>query len=102
MSNTIRMSALALAFAAGVSGVALAQPGPPPGYPAIPPPQAEVIPPPPGSRYVWEPGHWHWDSRQYVWVAGHYIVRPPEYAHYEPGHWAPRDGAWVWVPAHWR
>ena len=94
---------VAVAMGVLVSGCAVAQPEPPPTYAPIPPPRAEVIPPPPGGRLVWEPGHWHWNGAQYVWIGGHYIERRPEYRHYAEGHWVwrPREGGWVWHPAHW-
>ena len=68
----------------GLTGAALAQPA----YPPIPELRPEVIPPPPGARVLWEPGHWHWNGVQYVWLGGHYIQRRPNYVHYVPGHWA--------------
>ena len=60
-------------------------------------------PPPPGARFIWEPGHWHWNGVQYVWVGGHYVERRPHYGHYAPGHWiwSPRLGRYEWIPAHW-
>jgi hypothetical protein len=85
------------------AGAALAQPVPPPSYPPVPPPREELVPPPPGARYVWEPGHWHWNGVQYAWVPGHYILRHARYSHWVPGRWqwAPRQGRWVWQPSHW-
>ncbi len=83
---------------------ASAQPPSPMPYPGVPPPRVEVVPPPPGGRYVWEPGHWHWNGVAYAWMPGRYVVRHPHYAQYVPGHWrwAPHRGAWVWQPAHWQ
>jgi len=72
---------------------------------APPPPRVEVIPEPRRPREVveWEPGHWHWDGREYRWVEGHYIERPRPAAVYVPGHWDQRpNGSWVWIAAHWR
>ena len=93
--------AILLGLAVAGAGPVLAQP--PPSYPPVPPPRYEQVPPPPGGRYVWEPGHWHWNGVQYVWVGGHYVVRRPHYGRYVPGHWqwAPREGRYVWRPAHW-
>jgi hypothetical protein len=85
-------------------GSALAQPGPPPlPYGAVPPPRQEMVPPPPGERFVWEPGHWHWDGVRYVWHGGRYVVRGPHYGHYVEGRWiwAPYQHRWVWRAAHW-
>jgi len=94
--------ALASSLLMGTGG-AMAQPAPPPMPAAPPPPQAEVVPAPPGARYVWEPGHWHWNGGRYVWIRGHYVLREAGWGHYQPGHWAwrPAWGRWEWVPAHW-
>jgi len=74
--------------------------------PREPPPlRAEVPPPPPRAPELveWRPGRWHWDGREYVWVAGEWIERPHREARWVPGHWNHRpDGFWVWVPGHWR
>ncbi len=101
--------AIALAVALGASGcvvheerpgvVEVVAPKPPP------PPRVEVIPEPPRAReYVeWEPGHWHWDGREYRWIEGHYIERPHRQAVYVAGHWDERpNGTWVWVGPRWR
>ncbi|HTW72510.1 MAG TPA: hypothetical protein VME47_21705, partial [Acetobacteraceae bacterium] len=76
---------------------------PPPMPAAPPPPRVEVMPARPGPRYVWEPGHWHWNGVRYVWFGGHYVLRHPGWGHYVPGRWVwhPRWGRWDWVPAHW-
>ncbi len=78
-------------------------PIPPPGYAPIPPPRTEIVPPPPRGRMVWEPGHWHWDGRRYIWIDGRYVERRPHYGRYVEGRWiwAPREGRWIWRPAHW-
>ena len=73
-------------------------------YPPMPAARREQIPPQPrgGDRYVWQPGHWHWNGRAYDWVPGHYV----EYSHHRggrwvPGHWEQRGREQVWVPSHW-
>jgi hypothetical protein len=72
-----------------------------------PPPAVryEVVPPPPPQRaevVTWDPGHWHWDGREWVWMPGHFVERPHREARWEPGHWAERpNGTWVWVNGHW-
>ncbi|MBV9654901.1 MAG: YXWGXW repeat-containing protein [Acetobacteraceae bacterium] len=71
-------------------------------YPPVPPPRYEVVPVAPPGRYIWQPGHWQWSGRGYVWVGGRYVPRYPHYAQYAPGGWVRRGGTWVWVPAHWR
>ncbi len=75
----------------------MAQPAP---YAPIPAPRYEVVPGP-RHGYLWEPGHWHWDGVQYVWIGGRYIVARAEYRRYVPGHWRPRGPGWEWVPSHW-
>ncbi len=82
-------------------GSAMAQPPPMPAAP--PPPRVEVVPGAPGARYVWEPGHWHWNGVRYVWIGGHYVMRHPGWGRYVPGHWVwrARFGRWEWEPAHW-
>jgi hypothetical protein len=97
MRFPLRLGLLALALTTGLAGAAMAQP-----YPPVPPPRAEQMPPPPGTRYAWEPGHWHWNGAAYVWFGGHYVVRRAHWGVYEPGRWVLRGGGWVWVPAHWR
>jgi hypothetical protein len=97
MKRLAAISAVVLAL--GI-GSAVAQP-PPPNAP--PPLRYEQVPPPPGERFIWEPGHWHWNGVQYVWVNGHYVERRAHYGHYVPGHWAwrPGLGRYVWIGAHW-
>ncbi len=51
-------------------------PAPVPGPPPPPAPLVEAAPPPPPGVYVWRPGHWRWNGFRYVWVRGHYVVRP--------------------------
>jgi hypothetical protein len=100
--------AIALTIALGASGCVV-QPARP-GVEVVatqppPPPRVEVIPAPPRAReYIeWEPGHWHWDGREYRWVEGHYVERPHREAVYVPGHWDERpNGTWVWVGPRWR
>jgi len=102
-----RRGLLTLMIATGASMALLplaahAQPYPPPPYPPVPPPRSEFVPvAPPGRRVVWEPGHWHWNGRGYVWIGGHYIEPRPQYTRYVPGAWVRRGPQWVWVPAHW-
>ncbi len=70
------------------------------GYPPVPALREEMIPPPPRERMLWEPGHWHWNGGQYVWIRGHYIERG-RFTRWEHGHWEIRGGVQVWVPGHW-
>jgi hypothetical protein len=99
MRPPVRVSVAALALTACLAGSVAAQPPPP--YAPIPPPRVEVIPAPPGARFIWQPGHWHWDGATYVWVPGRYVQRFAHYHHWVPGAWVLGGHGWVWVPAHW-
>jgi len=64
-----------------------------------PPPRAEIAP---ANRHgwVWAPGHWRWNGRQYVWIGGHWI-RERHGMYWVPEHWV-RDGyRHRFVPGHW-
>jgi hypothetical protein len=52
---------------------------------APPAPRVEVIPPSPGSRMVWEPGHWSFNGATWDWVPGHYEAAPQPTAQWIPG-----------------
>ncbi len=69
-----------------------------------PAPVAEEVPAAPGApeMWVWQPGHWRWNGREYVWTAGHYVERPRREAQWVPAHWQERGGGWVFVEGHWR
>jgi hypothetical protein len=69
--------------------------------PAPPAPRVEVQPAAPDTRAVWDPGHWNWDGRQYVWVPGRYIERPNVATRWEPGRWVAENGSWVWMEGRW-
>lgn len=99
MHRSLLTTAALLGLLTVAPQIVRAQPAP---YAPIPPLQQEVVPPPPGTRYVWRPGHWHWNGVQYVWVRGQYVIRQVGWGEWVPGHWAMRPGGYVWVPAHWR
>jgi hypothetical protein len=67
-----------------------------------PAPRYEVVPVAPGGQVVWDPGHWRWSGAGYVWLPGHYVRRPTQYAEWIPGRWVDRPGGWVWAEGHWR
>lgn len=69
--------------------------------PAPPAARVEARPAAPDTRAVWDPGHWNWDGRQYVWVSGRYIERPNVAMRWEPGRWMSENGSWVWMDGHW-
>ena len=96
--------AVLLALAFGASGCIVREPrGEIVAMRAPPPPRVEVVPAPPRDAVEWEPGHWHWDGREYRWMPGCYVDRPGRAAVYVPGHWDERpNGRWVWVEVHWR
>ncbi|UFN50998.1 hypothetical protein LPC08_10480 [Roseomonas sp. OT10] len=62
----------------------------------------EPIPAAPPGAVVWQHGHWHWDGREYVWIPGRWIERPPVGEHFVPGRWAWGYSGWLWVPGHWQ
>lgn len=65
----------------------------------------ERRPVPPTASHIWIDGYWNWDSRRYVWEAGHYAVPPQPGAvwiaaryeadgrgyRYTPGQWNRRN-----------
>jgi hypothetical protein len=83
---------------AALAGCVAAVPNP---YPPIPPLREEVPPPRRGAEEVFVPGHWHWNGRDYEWIAGHWTAQPAGMARFVPGRWVARHGAWEWIPAHW-
>jgi hypothetical protein len=95
------MSLAAILLAVMVSGCVVSAPAPVARVEFRPPPipvaRYEVPPPPPSPRHVWQPGGWHWNGREYVWLPGHYIVRLETYHRWVPGHW--EQGAWI--GGHW-
>jgi hypothetical protein len=71
---------------------------------APPPPRREVIPvlpPDRAKREHWQPGHWRWDGRDYVWVEGRYAVRPRAEAVWIAPRWDRRGSGWVFVEGRW-
>lgn len=82
------------------STAASAQPYGPPPYPPVPPPREEFVPELRRDR-LWEPGHWHWNGREYVWIRGHEIRWRERYRRFVPGQWIFRGGRWVWIGGHW-
>jgi hypothetical protein len=92
---------------ASVAGCATAAPPPSASVeitvPLAPPaPRYEtVVPASRPDRMVWDPGHWRWNGRQYVWIPGHYLEKPRRTAVWVPGQWMARHRGWVWVEGHW-
>src|SRR5262245_11891857 len=66
-----------------------------------PPVQIEVPGPAPSPTHVWIGGYHRWDGRAYVWVPGHWVVRPPRRTAWVPGHWQRDRSGWYWVEGRW-
>lgn len=56
----------------------------------------------PGPGYIWQPGYYRWDGREYRWVPGRYELAPRPRATWVPGHWAHDRGGWYWIDGRWR
>jgi len=98
----MRLRLTAVVLAVMLSGCVVSAPPPPPPRaefrpPPIPVVRYEVPPPPPSPRHIWQPGGWHWNGRDYVWIPGRYIVRLETYHRWVPGHWEHGD----WIGGHW-
>jgi hypothetical protein len=66
---------------------------------APPAPRVEVAPAPrPG--YVYEPGYWVYDGKQYVWNEGHFIVERDGHR-YVPHVLERRGEHWIFRAGHW-
>jgi hypothetical protein len=65
-----------------------------------PPPHYVEPPAPARLGYVWAPGYWFWDGRQYVWYAGHWEVARAEEV-FVGAAWVQAPGGWRFVPGHW-
>ena len=72
-------------------------------HPPVPRALDEQVPAPPRSAAVqiWQPGHYDWDGRDYVWVPGEWVDRGSHSALWQDGYWRETAAAPVWVPAHW-
>ena len=113
MKTIPRKAATALISLSLLGGMALAGPPAQAGVhvgvviPVGPPePRAEPVPPPPrhyrADHVVWQPGHWRWNGRDYVWVSGRYVEIPRHRHGWDAGHWERRPGGWVWFDGRWR
>jgi WXXGXW repeat (2 copies) len=69
----------------------------------IPAAMPETIPKPPPSPVplTWQPGHWDWTGRSYVWVPGQYVDRNGQGTSWMPPYWQETDSGWTWQPGHW-
>lgn len=66
-----------------------------------PPPRQEVIGVAPTAEHVWVKGYWAFQNRRWVWMPGHWELRPRAGATWVPGHWDHTARGWVWFPGHW-
>ena len=66
---------------------------------APPAPRAERTPAP-RKGYVWSPGHYKWNGKRHVWVAGSWHKERRGYA-YSPPRWEERDGRWHYHASRW-
>jgi hypothetical protein len=71
--------------------------------PPPPPARIEAPPEPPDGAFVWRPGHWTFEGREYLWVPGEYVERPHAGERWVTGYWARgAQGGWIWIPGHWQ
>jgi hypothetical protein len=94
---------------------------PPPSKPAVaivaprkpPPPVPEPIPPAPpapAGHFVWNPGHYHWNSTAtasaqapgFTWLPGNFVERPYPTSVWTNGNWTLQDRSWGWTPGYWQ
>jgi len=61
----------------------------------------EVIGIAPTTSHVWIQGYWSYRNGHYVWVPGHWEVRPRLNAVWITGHWDHTSRGWAWFPGHW-
>jgi hypothetical protein len=77
-----------------------------PYAPPAPPP--EYIPPKPrgpdDGYFVWNPGHYHWDSTSpgFTYLPGGFVERPYQGSVWTNGAWNLSDGQWGWTPGSWQ
>jgi hypothetical protein len=65
-----------------------------------PPEPRVVLAPAPRKGYVWAPGFWRWNGRDYDWVDGRWI-RERKGERWIPAHWEERGDRWHFEQGHW-
>lgn len=60
-----------------------------------------VQPPCPGDGYLWNPGYWGWNSSDYYWVPGVWVLPPSVNVLWTPGYWGFYDNFYGWNPGYW-
>lgn len=78
------------------SNVAVAQVPPPPA------PPLDVVSEQPTPSAIWVAGYYGFDGYRYNWVAGHWVIPPPNCTMFVRPHWAYRGGSYVYVRGYWR
>jgi len=66
---------------------------------APPAPRVDVVPAP-REGFIYEPGYWGYDGRQYVWVDGQFIARREGHT-YTPHVFERRGEHWMFRGGHW-
>ncbi|HWQ93760.1 MAG TPA: YXWGXW repeat-containing protein [Clostridia bacterium] len=68
------------------------------------PPTAQIETPTeaPSQAHVWVEGYWVYQNDRYIWIPGHWELRPRPNAVWVPGSWSNKSGGWLWTPGHWR
>jgi hypothetical protein len=68
-----------------------------------PAPQTEIEGPSPGTDQVWIQGYWSHVHGNWVWMPGHWELRPRTGAVWVAGHWDkdPDGKGWIWTAGHW-
>ena len=70
---------------------------------APPAPIVEVRTAPPAMGFVWVPGFYRWDGRDYLWISGRWQRPPHRGARWEPGRWERRGNrGWHYREGRWR
>ncbi len=74
-----------------------------PTHPPVPPIRAEQVPAPPRTSVVmiWQPGHYDWNGRSYVWIPGQWVDRAGHGTLWQDGFWEQIAQTSRWVPPHW-
>jgi hypothetical protein len=65
-----------------------------------PPPPREFQPPHARDGYVWAPGFWDWNGKNFHWVNGTWLVERRA-RHWVADHWEQNEARWHFVPGRW-
>jgi hypothetical protein len=68
------------------------------GPPALPVYDQPICP---GANYIWTPGYWAWNSYDYYWVPGTWVVAPAYGLLWTPGWWGWGNGGYFWHTGYW-